>query len=61
MPASQELTIRPLEPGDWAAIVVLDEVLTGTGKGDYWQQVFARSTREEGCIGLVARAAGVHR
>lgn len=58
MPASQQLTIRPLEPVDWAPIVVLDEVLTGTGKGDYWQQVFARHTSEEACLGLVAMAAG---
>ncbi len=46
------LEVRPLEPGDLAQVVALDESLTGTRKALYWAGVFDRFLREEGCIGL---------
>ena len=54
MPASLNLTIRPLEHEDRIPVVELDESLTGTSRGDYWGQVLDSLAREAGGIGLVA-------
>ena len=47
-----ELSVRPIEPGDLKEVVALDAVLTGATKPSYWQEVFDRFLRDEGCIGL---------
>jgi ribosomal protein S18 acetylase RimI-like enzyme len=49
--------IRGLLPGDLAAVVRLDALLTGEPKAPYWRGVLERFLRREGCIGLAADAA----
>jgi ribosomal protein S18 acetylase RimI-like enzyme len=58
MTISAELTIRPLQHEDHAAVVALDALLTGTEKAAYWSEVLERFLREEGCIGLAATVDG---
>lgn len=53
------LTIRPLRPDDWTAVVELDDLLTGTVKRAYWKRVLESYLRDEGCIGLAAESDGI--
>ena len=52
MTVGTDLAVRPLQPGDLTEVAELDAVLTGAEKRAYWEQVFDRFLREEGCIGL---------
>lgn len=54
MPLSTELAVRSLRPGEWAPVVTLDGLLTGTRKESYWKRVLERYLHDEGCIGLAA-------
>lgn len=54
MPVDTELTLRTLGPADWASVVALDAVLTGSDKVEYWEDVLARYLHDDGCIGLAA-------
>lgn len=52
MSVSTQLTVRPLRPSDWEAVVELDDLLTGKRKGAYWSEVLQRFLPDEECIGL---------
>ena len=54
MTISTELSVRSLRPDEWAPVVALDALLTGTRKEPYWKGVLESYLRDEGCIGLAA-------
>ena len=56
--AGGDVTIRDARPEDTAAVVQLDERITGFSKPAYWRDVFeGRSLRDDGVV-LVAEADG---
>ncbi len=44
-PRQLPLRIRRAEAADIAAVIALDERVTGLGKPDYWHEIFARHNR----------------
>ena len=59
--AAKGVSIRRAEAGDVAAVIALDEKITGLGKPDYWQGMFERygARRKNERFFLVAEAKGV--
>ncbi len=57
MTVKAELSVRPLVPGDFDAVVALDELLTRVGKPGYWRKVFTRYLHDSDCIGLAVVGA----
>jgi L-amino acid N-acyltransferase YncA len=59
--AAKDVSIRRAEAGDVAAVIALDEKITGLGKPEYWQGMFERygAHRKSERFFLVAEAKGV--
>jgi GNAT superfamily N-acetyltransferase len=52
------ITVRPLEPGDLAAIARIDERLTGHGRPDYWRTRLEIAALRPPWMSLVAETDG---